>query len=104
MLKEWVRVLKPGGELILELPCMDKVLGYITRCLTEGVPVNLAFSWWAFWGDPKHQVPSMCHKWGYTHDSLEKLVRSVGFVGVAHQSPRYHFAERDMRLVCHKGV
>jgi ubiquinone/menaquinone biosynthesis C-methylase UbiE len=104
LLAEWRRVLKPGGLLILELPCMDKVLDYIARCLKERVPVNLAFSWWAFWGNPKHHDPLMCHKWGYTYDSVKKLVSSTGFVEPFFDRPHYHFAERDMRLVCHKGA
>lgn len=103
MLKEWIRVLKPGGALILELPCMDKVLDYIRRCLNEKVPVNLAFSWWAFWGDPKHREPAMCHKWGYSIHSIMEVLHKAGFVGIATERPRYHFAERDMRAVGYKG-
>lgn len=102
MLTEWQRVLKPGGQLILELPSMDKVLHYITRCLAEHVPVNLAFSWWAFWGDPKHRSVPMCHKWGYTYSSLQQLVAGVGFTRLQVERPQYHFAERDMRLTCYK--
>lgn len=90
--------------MILELPSMDKVLHYITRCLAETVPVNLAFSWWAFWGDPKHRDVAMTHKWGYTYDSLQQLVTSCGFTDMKMERPFYHFAERDMRLVCRKGV
>ena len=103
MLKEWKRVMKPGGHLIIELPCMDKVLSYISRCLNEGVPINLAFSWWAFWGDPHHREPAMCHRWGYTLNTVEELLTSVGFVGIQIEKPRYHFAERDMRVTCYKG-
>jgi predicted SAM-dependent methyltransferase len=104
MLTEWKRVLKPGGHLILELPCMDKVLDYIRRALNERVPVNLAFSWWAFWGDPKHHDPLMAHKFGYTYDMLQKLLLRVGFEEITFERPQYHFAERDMRVVALKGV
>lgn len=102
VLKEWQRVLKPGGTLILELPCMDKVLRYISRCLTEGVDINLAFSWWAFWGSPKHKSAPMCHKWGYTEQMMIDLLARVGFVNIQVESPRYHFKERDMRLTAQK--
>jgi predicted SAM-dependent methyltransferase len=34
LLTEWKRVLKPGGKMILELPCMDKVFAYVHNCVT----------------------------------------------------------------------
>ena len=83
---------------------MDKVLHYITRCVTESVPVNLAFSWWAFWGDPKYRSVPMTHKWGYTYDSLQQVVAEAGYVQARIETPHYHFAERDMRVVCYKGA
>lgn len=104
LLREWGRVLKPGGGLTLELPCMDKVLNYISLCVTKAAPINLAFSWWVFWGDPKHRSPAMTHRWGYSMDSLGKLLESVGFVSVNFERPYYHFAERDMRVTAQKGV
>ena len=102
LLQEWKRVLRPGGEMILELPCMNKVISYMTRCVAGGHPVNLAFSWWAFWGDPRYRTPAMCHKWGYTMESVQDLLRKAGFVEIQIERPRYHFAERDMRMTCHK--
>lgn len=104
MLTEWLRVLKPGGELILELPCMDKIINYLALCVREQAPINLAFSWWPLWGDPKCRDPAMCHKWGYTHHSLELLLQSLGYVSIQHAAPRYHFLERDMRVTARKGV
>lgn len=80
---------------------MDKVLKYITRCVNEQHPLNLSFSWWAFWGDPKHQAPAMTHKWGYTEMSLLELVGQAGFVEAEIQVPSYHFIDRDMRLVAY---
>lgn len=102
VLKEWQRVLKPGGTLILELPCMDKVLTYLKLCMEQSVPVNPSFSWWAFWGDPKHKSVPMCHKWGYTEDMLRELLEKVGFVNIQAEEPRYHFKERDMRVTAQK--
>jgi predicted SAM-dependent methyltransferase len=104
VLKEWQRVLKPGGTLILELPCMDKVLSYIMRCMQHGVPPNQSFSWWAFWGDPRHRSAPMCHKWGYTEFMIRELLERVGFVNIQLETPRYHFKERDMRVTANKGV
>ena len=88
--------------MILELPCMDKVISYMVRCVQETVPINLAFSWWAFWGNPHYQSPAMCHRWGYTLQSIQELAAKVGMTQIQMQRPQYHFAERDMRMTCHK--
>ena len=83
---------------------MDKVLKYIARCINEKHPLNLSFSWWAFWGDPKYQHPAMMHKWGYTEMSLLELVSQAGFVEAEIQVPSYHFIDRDMRLVAYRPL
>lgn len=99
LLKEWRRVLKPGASLVLECPCMDKVYDYIAQLVKLGHKNKSEFmTKWAFWGDPKHQDPLMCHKWGYFADDLVALVREAGFVDVKLEEPRYHFAMRDMRV------
>ena len=98
VLREWRRILKPGGVLILELPCMDKVFHYIASCMNSKSPLLSSFSWFAFWGDPSHRSEAMCHKWGYTIDSIKELVTAAGFEGVVSTKPRYHFPARDMRI------
>ena len=47
MLKDWLRVLKPGGELIIELPCMDKVMRYMANVAERKTMMSPTFSWWA---------------------------------------------------------
>jgi hypothetical protein len=78
---------------------MDKVLNYIRRCIEEAVPINPAFSWWAFWGSPEHHSVPMCHKWGYTFESVETLLRQAGYLNLEFASPRYHYPQRDMRIM-----
>lgn len=102
-LAEWKRVLKVGGQLILELPSMEKVLWYIKQCLDAKVPLQPAFSWWVFWGDPVHRDPRMTHRWGYTKETLTRVLSAAGFYRTQFEAPRYHFRERDMRCVAVKG-
>lgn len=98
MLQEWRRVLKPGGKLILELPCMDKVFNYIRNCMNDGLPMSPTFTILPLWGDPKFKHEGMCHKWGYTRKMLVDILEEVGFSNIQTDKPRYHFPQRDMRI------
>src|SRR6185369_5064882 len=97
-LKEWLRVLKPGGKLILELPSMNKVFAYITRTVLAKEPLAFHMVWNPLWGGIADK-PEMVHKWGFTFGMMKALLEKVGFTGVVEQEARYHFPERDMRIV-----
>jgi len=98
LLVEWRRVLIPGGKLILELPCMDKVLNYLHKCMANKIPIAPAMGWFVFWGDPKYQNPLMGHKWGYTKQMIREELERAGFGEIEFKKPRYHFEMRDMRI------
>jgi SAM-dependent methyltransferase len=102
MLGEWKRVLRPGGTLSLELPCMDKVFGHIAARIGKGQPPARFMSWLPIWGDPRHREPAMCHKWGYFRGDMDAVLTRAGFVDVTHEEPRYHFPIRDMRVTARK--
>jgi predicted SAM-dependent methyltransferase len=99
VLTEWRRVLKPQGTLILELPCMDKVLTYLARCVTEQAKPRAQMTWWALYGDPRYKSVEMTHKWGYSKEMIKEKVVAAGFDQVAVVKPRYHIPQRDMRVV-----
>lgn len=103
-LEEWRRVLKPGGKLILELPCMDKVINHIFRAFSAGVSPSPVMSWLPIWGDPKYQRPEMLHRWGYFKGDMVKLLTDAGFEQVTDEEPRYHFKDRDMRFTAVKPL
>lgn len=102
LLAEWRRVLKPGGQLVIELPNMESVLGHIQMRMRKGQQPAPSFSWLALWGDPSHEEPAMCHKWGYFPADLELILRAAGFENIAQEAARYHFPMRDMRFVATK--
>lgn len=97
-LVEWRRVLKPGGTMALELPCLDKVLMHFAK----GSPEN--FTLWPLYGDPnthKDGEPAL-HKWCWSKDQFRKVLKSAGFDNISEHVPHYHQPSRDMRFVCTK--
>ncbi len=102
ILTEWKRILKPGGVLILELPCMNKIGNYMAWCVQNNQDMLPFMSLHALYGDEKHQDPAMCHKWGWFVKPLEDVLHRTGFSKVESCTPKYHFPFRDMRFECTK--
>ena len=98
LLREWIRVLKPGSPLIIEVPDLDKVISYMANGMK-----NPSFTMWPLYGDPSYCDPLMGHKWGYTPITLAKMMAHVGLKNIERHQAQYHMKEqRDMRLVGYK--
>lgn len=99
VIKEWVRILKPGGQLAIECPDINKV-----KALMEvpEIPPNMTF--WALYGDPRHESDEMMHRWCYSDGQLMRLMGAAGLVGLKKEPALFHHPVRDMRCVGYKPV
>lgn len=105
VLREWVRVLKPGGRMVLECPNLQSACEAFLANPDAGSQSTQAGqrTMWVFYGDPQWKDPLMVHRWGYTPKSLASLMQSVGLVGAKQEPAVYKLREpRDMRVVAYK--
>ncbi len=98
VLKEWKRVLKDGGKLVIEVPCLDRIIMYFKHCLEEKKQINDQMTMWGLYGDPIYQDPAMCHRWCFSAAELMDLMEEAGFKNVEVSNPKYHHPARDMRV------
>lgn len=103
-LKEWVRVLKPGGMLVLEMPCLDKIMQIYAHYAQRGEVPPPRLTIWALYGDPGYRVPAMMHQWCYSMQELTDVLSSIGMVNIRSEKPQTHIEIRDMRQVSFKPL
>jgi predicted SAM-dependent methyltransferase len=105
VVKEWVRVLKPGGQMVIECPNL------LTACQEIMQNPDIAIgpgkegrrSMWVLYGDPGWKDPLMMHRWAYTPNSLMQLMREAGLVNLRQEPAQFKLKEpRDMRIVGEK--
>lgn len=98
VVREWLRIIKPGGKLVIECPNLEKLLWFFAY---PG-PINDRMTMWGLYGDPGYQDPSMCHKWAYTPATLSRLLEQLGMVEIEEAEPQHHVKPRDMRIEARK--
>lgn len=94
LVREWKRLLQPGGKLVLELPNL------LSACKNVLAGTSDQMGMWPIYGDWNHRDPYMMHKHGYTPDSITKLLIGCGYHSVVHLPPQTHGqrTNRDMRI------
>lgn len=107
VLREWVRVLRPGGKLILECPNLLSACEALLANpdAASGPGREGQRTMWVLYGDPAWRDPLMVHRWGYTPKSLAQLMTEAGLANVRQEPAQFKLREpRDMRLVGEKPM
>lgn len=104
VIKEWHRLLKPGGDLNLELPDFFKTCRNVVEGLKGKHPDQLTY--WSLWGDPRDKDIYMAHHWGWSPETMKEFLEANGFTDVREVPTRFHRAGavyRDMRIEARKA-
>ena len=101
ILREWVRVLKPGGKMILECPNLKSACEEFLRDPDKYSQPGLEGqrTMWVFYGDPSWSDPLMVHRWAYTPLSLAQVMFEAGLHDLRQEPAQFKLKEpRDMRI------
>lgn len=107
LLKEWVRVLKPGGKMVLECPNLLSACQELLKDPDKNASASSAGqrTMWVFYGDPAWKDPLMTHRWGYTPRSLAEVMFQAGLTKLRQEPAQFKLREpRDMRIVGEKPL
>jgi len=102
ILREWLRVLKPGGRMIIECPNLEHACRRFMESPESGAREDKSGqeTMWVFYGDPAWKDPLMVHRWGYTPRTLAELLSRAGLKDVRQEPAQFKLREpRDMRVV-----
>ena len=97
VLMDWLRVLKPGGLLVLELPCLDKIIAAFSYYQQNKEPIEERLTLWGLYGDPHYKSEEMTHKWCWSVGELIDTLEKFGMKAEL-KDPQTHVAIRDMRI------
>jgi len=106
MFKEFLRICKPGGFVATEWPDFLKMCKEVVKnpdCFwtTDKRLVKRTIS--GIYGDyARYPDPVMLHKWGYSEESMIKLLKEIGFSTVHAEPNIYPKSGIDSRVIAYK--
>ena len=97
LLREWHRLLRPGGLLVLEMPDLIKTCRNVIEGRVVGGKHPDQLTMWSLFGDPRDKDPYMNHKWCHTFKTLAPTVAEAGFIKIVERQTQWHPAGREHR-------
>lgn len=100
-LKEWHRLLKPGGALVLEMPDIIKSARNLLELTAQGSDKVDQLAMWGIYGDPRPKDHLMCHHWGWTFKTIAPVLGRNGFRDMVEKRTVFHavgIGVRDFRI------
>lgn len=100
--KEWSRVIKLGGLLVLECP---NLLSCMAMLMQAEYSDDKRLRWFALngiYGNPSEKTLPMKHKWGWTPETLCKLLEECGLQDAVQVPAQFKQHNRDMRVIAVK--
>ena len=107
VLKEWVRVLKRSGAMILECPNLLSACKELldNPDIATGPGQEGERTMWVFYGDPAWLDSLMIHRWGNSPQSLGQVMHEAGLLNIRQEPAQFKLREpRDMRMVGEKPL
>lgn len=94
-LSHWREILKPGGLLVLEMPCLESILQNFARGL------NAQQTIWGLYGEQTEIANGsywMQHMWCWGESEIITELRKAGYSHVRRCQVQFHSRVRDMRV------
>lgn len=101
ILADWIRVVRPGGKLVIECPNLMGAAAILQAAETLDNRDLYRNALFALYGDPGEKFHNIeqRHKWGYTPKSLGALLVGLGLKNVRQVPAQFKMKEpRDMRI------
>ena len=96
-LREWHRLLKKGGRLVLEMPDLFKACQNVVDGRMKGGKHVDQLSMFALYGDIRTEDEFMLHRYAYSFKTISPLVEAAGFVSLKETTTVFHPAGREHR-------
>jgi len=99
-LKEWLRILKPGGSVAFEMPDVVKCAINILQLHTSrDLKMIDRLGLMGLYGEQFENRPYMIHRWGWTFQTLAPVLERCGFTRIREAAPVTHMGpSRDFRI------